>query len=220
MNVLEKLDHLSTLSTGKKILVAAVAGAVFLVMVFGLGAAAIGGGDSTLSAPAPTPSQTVEKSEKVTKEPVQKAKPSPKAEKPKEKPKKVEKPKELSLSDKLDALDTTDVVGEFPAIYKEHALADDWAWIQTSLSDMESADADVTLATRAYAAAVLELGGKSPVKAEPAPVAEPEPPVVEEETVSYENCDDVREAGANPILRGDPGYADHLDREGDGIACE
>ena len=39
-------------------------------------------------------------------------------------------------------------------------------------------------------------------------------------TVSYQNCTAVREAGAAPIRRGDPGYAPHLDRDGDGIGCE
>jgi len=36
----------------------------------------------------------------------------------------------------------------------------------------------------------------------------------------YENCDAVRAAGAGPIHRGDPGYGSHLDRDGDGSACE
>ncbi|MFJ8859493.1 excalibur calcium-binding domain-containing protein [Streptomyces sp. NPDC102451] len=30
----------------------------------------------------------------------------------------------------------------------------------------------------------------------------------------------VRAAGAAPIHRGDPGYGSHLDRDGDGVACE
>ena len=38
-------------------------------------------------------------------------------------------------------------------------------------------------------------------------------------SVSYRNCAAVREAGAAPIRRGDPGYASHLDRDGDGIGC-
>ncbi|WP_234996398.1 excalibur calcium-binding domain-containing protein [Demequina sp. NBRC 110054] len=38
--------------------------------------------------------------------------------------------------------------------------------------------------------------------------------------VSYANCTAVREAGAAPIHRGDPGYSSKLDRDGDGIACE
>ncbi|GAA5045174.1 excalibur calcium-binding domain-containing protein [Nocardia callitridis] len=38
----------------------------------------------------------------------------------------------------------------------------------------------------------------------------------------YENCDAARAAGDTPLYRdrGDPGYAEHLDRDRDGIACE
>ncbi|MFJ3282956.1 excalibur calcium-binding domain-containing protein [Streptomyces halstedii] len=36
----------------------------------------------------------------------------------------------------------------------------------------------------------------------------------------YANCTAVRAAGAAPIHRGEPGYASHLDRDGDGVACE
>jgi uncharacterized membrane protein YgcG len=36
----------------------------------------------------------------------------------------------------------------------------------------------------------------------------------------YKNCSAVRAAGAAPIRRGDPGYARHLDRDGDGVGCE
>ncbi|MEH0560139.1 excalibur calcium-binding domain-containing protein [Streptomyces silvae] len=39
-------------------------------------------------------------------------------------------------------------------------------------------------------------------------------------SVSYANCTAVRAAGAAPIHRGDPGYGSHLDRDGDGVACE
>ncbi|MEV5162228.1 excalibur calcium-binding domain-containing protein, partial [Streptomyces sp. NPDC053728] len=39
-------------------------------------------------------------------------------------------------------------------------------------------------------------------------------------TVRYANCDAARAAGAAPVRRGDPGYAAHLDRDGDGIGCE
>jgi hypothetical protein len=38
--------------------------------------------------------------------------------------------------------------------------------------------------------------------------------------VYYKNCDAVRAAGAAPIYRGNPGYAKHLDRDGDGVGCE
>lgn len=36
----------------------------------------------------------------------------------------------------------------------------------------------------------------------------------------YKNCKEARAAGVTPIYRGQPGYARHLDRDGDGIACE
>ena len=38
--------------------------------------------------------------------------------------------------------------------------------------------------------------------------------------VYYPNCDAARRDGAAPVYRGDPGYAPHLDRDGDGVGCE
>ncbi|MCR2784558.1 MULTISPECIES: DUF1524 domain-containing protein [unclassified Microbacterium] len=35
----------------------------------------------------------------------------------------------------------------------------------------------------------------------------------------YANCDAVRAAGAAPIRRGEPGFAEHLDRDNDGVGC-
>ncbi|WP_310877102.1 excalibur calcium-binding domain-containing protein [Priestia megaterium] len=40
------------------------------------------------------------------------------------------------------------------------------------------------------------------------------------QSVSYGNCTEAREAGAAPIYKGQPGYAKHLDRDGDGIGCD
>ena len=37
---------------------------------------------------------------------------------------------------------------------------------------------------------------------------------------SFANCTEARAAGRSDIRRGEPGYARHLDRDGDGIACE
>ena len=37
---------------------------------------------------------------------------------------------------------------------------------------------------------------------------------------SFANCSEARAAGRSNIRRGEPGYAPHLDRDGDGIACE
>ncbi|MFG2720841.1 excalibur calcium-binding domain-containing protein [Streptomyces sp. NPDC048416] len=39
-------------------------------------------------------------------------------------------------------------------------------------------------------------------------------------SASYQNCAAARAAGVTPLHRGDPGYAAHLDRDGDGVACE
>lgn len=38
--------------------------------------------------------------------------------------------------------------------------------------------------------------------------------------VYYANCSEAREAGVTPLFEGDEGYAPHLDRDHDGIACE
>jgi cytoskeletal protein RodZ len=38
--------------------------------------------------------------------------------------------------------------------------------------------------------------------------------------VYYDNCDEARAAGDAPLYAGDPGYGPHLDRDGDGVACE
>ena len=39
-------------------------------------------------------------------------------------------------------------------------------------------------------------------------------------TRPYRNCTEARMAGAAPVLRGQPGYGAHLDRDNDGIGCE
>jgi hypothetical protein len=41
-----------------------------------------------------------------------------------------------------------------------------------------------------------------------------------DDSVYYRYCSDVRAAGQAPLQAGDPGYAPHLDRDGDGVACE
>ncbi|WP_409300309.1 excalibur calcium-binding domain-containing protein [Peribacillus sp. SCS-155] len=38
--------------------------------------------------------------------------------------------------------------------------------------------------------------------------------------VYYKNCDAARAAGAAPVHKGEPGYAKHLDRDGDGVGCD
>ncbi|WP_052191917.1 MULTISPECIES: excalibur calcium-binding domain-containing protein [Priestia] len=38
--------------------------------------------------------------------------------------------------------------------------------------------------------------------------------------ISFKNCTEARATGAAPVHRGEPGYASHLDRDGDGIGCD
>ncbi|WP_181064482.1 excalibur calcium-binding domain-containing protein [Pseudoclavibacter sp. AY1F1] len=52
---------------------------------------------------------------------------------------------------------------------------------------------------------------------EPAPAA---PAPAPQQNVSFANCTEARAAGAAPVHIGDPGYASHLDRDGDGVGCE
>lgn len=40
------------------------------------------------------------------------------------------------------------------------------------------------------------------------------------ENTYYKNCAAVRAAGKAPLTKGQPGYDRHLDRDGDGVACE
>lgn len=47
-----------------------------------------------------------------------------------------------------------------------------------------------------------------------------EPTPAADGAVHFGSCADARAAGAAPVRRGDPGYGPHLDRDGDGTACE
>lgn len=50
------------------------------------------------------------------------------------------------------------------------------------------------------------------------PTAPPSVPAVAKTKV-FKNCGEVKAAGKGPIRRGDPGWADWLDHDGDGVAC-
>ncbi|WP_294054528.1 excalibur calcium-binding domain-containing protein [Sphingomonas sp.] len=41
-----------------------------------------------------------------------------------------------------------------------------------------------------------------------------------EQSVHYSGCNEARADGAAPIYRGQPGYREEMDGDGDGIACE
>ncbi|GAA1564424.1 hypothetical protein GCM10009742_01980 [Kribbella karoonensis] len=47
----------------------------------------------------------------------------------------------------------------------------------------------------------------------------PAPPATPAQVV-YKNCAEVRAAGKAPLRRGDPGYTEQLDHNGDGVACD
>jgi len=59
----------------------------------------------------------------------------------------------------------------------------------------------------------------------PAPKPAPKPapakePAQADSDVFFKNCTEVRNAGKAPLRKGDPGYSNKLDRDGDGVACE
>ncbi|GAB3352909.1 GmrSD restriction endonuclease domain-containing protein [Modestobacter lapidis] len=54
--------------------------------------------------------------------------------------------------------------------------------------------------------------------AERVPAAAPPPPAPQ--AVPFANCAAARSAGAAPLHRGDPGWSDAMDGDGDGVACE
>jgi hypothetical protein len=56
--------------------------------------------------------------------------------------------------------------------------------------------------------------------AEPSPASSPRPSRAPSPRTSYADCDAVRAAGAAPIRRGEPGWSDAFDGDGDGVGCE
>ena len=71
-------------------------------------------------------------------------------------------------------------------------------------------------------AGAAEAPAPKPVPDTPAPVvpADAPPPPTPAPPQKLQNCDDARAAGYHNMHRGAPGYSEHLDRDGDGIACE
>jgi hypothetical protein len=54
------------------------------------------------------------------------------------------------------------------------------------------------------------------VTAEESAIEEP----AAEQDVHYSGCNEVRALGKDPLYRGQPGYSEDMDGDGDGIACE
>lgn len=86
------------------------------------------------------------------------------------------------------------------------------------------------LRTSDYAADAMAIAGEPAAKPRPTVAPAPKPQPTQESKpapapappadVYYKNCTEAREAGAAPVRVGDPGYAKHLDRDGDGVGCE
>ena len=57
-------------------------------------------------------------------------------------------------------------------------------------------------------------------KPAPAPQVDTPPAQNPAPALAFQTCADARAAGYRNMHRGAPGYSDHLDRDGDGIACE
>lgn len=77
------------------------------------------------------------------------------------------------------------------------------------------------VAAGAEGAIAVAPGAGAALATPPGAVAPPStasPPLAT--VVSYASCAAVRAAGRAPLYRGQPGYALHLDRDHDGIACE
>ncbi|MBB3086100.1 GmrSD restriction endonuclease domain-containing protein [Geodermatophilus sabuli] len=74
----------------------------------------------------------------------------------------------------------------------------------------------VTRAEHNAAATVLSGCPDQPLPGDGGPAPEPAPSA----DVSYADCGAVRAAGAAPIHRGEPGWRDTFDGDGDGVGCE
>ena len=77
----------------------------------------------------------------------------------------------------------------------------------------------VTRAERNAAATVLAGCPGEPLPGDPAEAASVGPAPAPADT-GYADCDAVRAAGAAPIRRGEPGWTDAFDGDGDGVGCE
>ncbi|MEV8338658.1 excalibur calcium-binding domain-containing protein [Leucobacter sp. NPDC077196] len=94
------------------------------------------------------------------------------------------------------------------------------ASLEAEVQEHATQVSELTSNNEALAAQVAELeAATQAVQFVDTPVAEEVPPPTAAATY-YENCSAVRAAGASPLFASSPGYASHLDRDGDGVACE
>ncbi|MFJ9507587.1 excalibur calcium-binding domain-containing protein [Streptomyces anulatus] len=79
---------------------------------------------------------------------------------------------------------------------------------------------EVPAATAVVRVTVTAPAPETTPPAHPTPAGNASKPPKDPAPAYYENCDAARAAGAAPVEEGDPGYAPHLDRDGDGVGCE
>ena len=97
--------------------------------------------------------------------------------------------------------------------YGRHPRQDDYVAADAATPSICAASS-TTQAAKTAAPAASATATRKATK----PDTETEPPKTGK-TTPYANCTEVREAGAAPLHRGDPGYSTRLDRDGDGTAC-
>nr|WP_052712089.1 excalibur calcium-binding domain-containing protein [Domibacillus indicus] len=132
------------------------------------------------------------------------------------------------FSDETEEQDTVDTRNEeiTPVEEKqeEPAVTEDEPVVEEEKEDSSVTEDEPVVEEKQESEPAVEEAPESVEPAEEEPVAEEETVVEEEEPVTesvyYKNCSEARAAGAAPVHKGEPGYASHLDRDGDGIGCD
>ncbi len=134
-----------------------------------------------------------------------------------------------ALKAQVSGLETDVAEGKMIGEESAEALAAATAANEATTEQRDSATARIAELEAAAGAAQAELDARAATIADlqgKVAAGDAAPPVVEAaapqapKSVYFKNCTAAREAGAAPVRRGDPGYASHLDRDGDGIGCE
>jgi hypothetical protein len=89
----------------------------------------------------------------------------------------------------------------------------------TETATQTSTVIETVTVTQTREAAALAAQAPDTEAAESVPQGLVQPPAAQAQG-PFANCTQARAAGAAPVYRGDPGYADKLDRDGDGVGCE
>lgn len=116
--------------------------------------------------------------------------------------------------------DQLNLVTEKVAAVQDEALKTDLTTrIHAVKTVIEKEEAAIAASQSAEQAAAAKAAAETQVVPQQGFVTAPAP-AADTVSVYYANCSAVRAAGAAPIYEGQPGYARHLDRDGDGIGCE